>query len=488
MRECRDLFLVLFFLLMLKGMPAFGEAGTDETNMDKSPLINLRQFPLPPSGIGYHMHNCPDKTQWMLCKVYEMQSDGGLKPYSGQLNWDAYDANGREVFRSCCAHEGYIKIDRRFMNPGDVYFIVAEKDGEVLLGVPHANAEPNVAHFSAIPIWTYNDFVLWCPLHYKSCLDCNKLQAGDFSELSTVRGGPRLHSTLNIYIPAKSSVIVTKSSSMVAEIPVYYIISNKKLSAYRKASKRTDENGKVDFNINKDNDALGFFALYGGCLHPSTKNPDSESIFEIELPGNAVTLTLKKDGEILRERKVVIADVELNATISVVNLISDELGQVKFIPPSKSQYRVVVFDRFQQYVSLPIQPPTMAEMIVFDITSKNERSDNNTPTAILASPDAENTNQTNYRRIFPEPRQFWQDFQFTSAFGGVEDRSRIREFNVHEVLQKSRTPIDNRLTLAEMLFFERILYSIFYTELSKHAAMEKQSVQRPILAPSIPSQ
>jgi hypothetical protein len=251
-------------------------------------LLNLRQFPLPPVGIGYHSHDCSDETQWMLCKVYEIQADGSLKPYCGRLDWDAYDVNGREIWRSCCAHEGYIRIDKRFMKPGDVYFIVAIKDGEVLFGMPHADAEPNVPHFSAIPIWTYNDFAQWYFPYYEFCLDCNKLQAGDFSELSIARGGQRLHSSLTIYIPAKSSVVVTTSAAGVADVPVYYITSNKELSAHRKASKHTDENGAVDFNIHREKGDLGFFALHGGCLHPSKKKADSENVFKIELPNNEV--------------------------------------------------------------------------------------------------------------------------------------------------------------------------------------------------------
>jgi len=487
MRAYRNLFLALSLSLTLPFVSAFGDTDRSETSTDKSPLLNLRQFPLPPVGIGYHSHNCYNETQWMLCKVYEIQADGSLNPYCGQLDWDAYDVNGREIWRSCCSHEGYVKIDKRFMNPGDVYFIAAIKDGEVLFGMPHADAEPNVPHFSAIPIWTYNDFAQWYFPYYEFCLDCNKLQAGNFSELSTARGGPRLHSSLTIYIPAKSSVIVTKSAAKVNDVPVYYITSNNELSAYQKALKRTDENGVVGFHIHREEGDIGFYALHGGCLHPSKKRLGYENVFEIELPDNMVTLVLKNGEDVLHGRRVLITDAELNATISASELITDEAGQIQFIPPSKSQYRILVFDRLQPYVSLQIQAPTIAETIIFDIAGKKEEGNSEAASIVDSTPSKENAKQTNPRLVFPELRQSWEDFQFTSVFGRVEDRSRVREFNIHEVLQKSRTPIDNRRTLAEILFFERVLYSLLYTELSWYAAREKQNVQQPTLAPSVPS-
>ena len=476
---------------ILIAVPVLGGTDTSGTDADKTPLLNLRQFSLPPSGVGYHAHDCPEETQWTLCNVYETQADKSLKPYSGRLNWDAYDANGREVFRSCCAHEGYIKIDRRFMKPGDVYFIVAEMDGEVLFGMPQADAEPNVAHFSAIPIWTYSDFIQWFPLHDTFCWDCNKLQASDFSEQSVAKGGPQLHSSLTICVPAKSSVTVTKSPLGIADVPIYYITVNEKLSTYYKTMKRTDENGTVDFRIHRETDTLGFFALHGGCLHPSKKKPDSESEFEVELPDNMVTLVLKKDGDVLYKRRVVITDVELNSTISAVDLISDESGHVEFIPPSNTQYRILVFwGMFHEYaVSQPFQPSMKAETIVFDLTaSKNEEGDKESPATVSLLKEG-NTDQASPRVVIPEPRRFWKDFQLTSAFGRVEDKSNIREFNVYRVLEKSRTPIDNKPALVEILFLERVLYSLFYTELSENMNMvrEKLNVQQPILAPSVPS-
>ena len=466
----------------------FGDA--DKVNADQQsplhPLLNLRQFPLPLSGVGYHAHDCPEET-WTLCKVYEIQEDKSLKPYSGQLNWEAYNASGKVIANSCCTQEDYLKALKVFLKPGDVYFIAALKDGEVLLSMPYADAEPNVPHFSALPIWTYNDSVQCCPPYHEFCLECNKLHASDFSEQSMARGGPRLHNSLNLYVPAKSSVVVTRSPSEVAEVPVYYVISNEALSAYYKTIKRTGENGTVDFHVSRDKNDLGFYALHGGCLHSCKKKPDSNNVFEVELPDNMVTLVLKKDGEVLHRQRVIITDTELNSTISAVDLISDELGQVKFTPPPNSQYRILVFgDMFQQYVSQPIQPSTKAETVIFDIAvGKKEKGDNAVPAAVSLSKEG-NTDQTDPRVVIPEPRRFWKDFQLTSAFGRVEDKSEIREFNVYEILQKTKTHIDNRFSLIEMLFLERVLYSQYYTELSEYLVREKQSIQ-PALAPVVPS-
>ena len=79
---------------------------------------------------------------------------------------------------------------------------------------------------------------------------------------------------------------------------------------------------------------------------------------------------------------------------------------------------------------------------------------------MILPPGGENTNLTGFHnRIFPESRRFLKDIQFTDAFGRVGDKSTIREFSVHNMLQKTETYIDNRFSLIEMLFLERVLYS-----------------------------
>jgi len=491
MRTYYSLFLALCLPLTLITMFAFGDTNTSETNADKSPLLNLKQFPLPPSGIGYHTHDCPEETDWTLCTVYEIQEDKQVKPYSGQLNWEAYNSNGKVVYNSCCTQDNFLKAGKSFMKPGDVYFIVAKMDGEVLLGMPHVDSEPDIAHFTAIPIWTYNDCVQWCPLYYEFCLECNKLQAGAFSEQSLTRGGQRLHDTLNIYVPAKSSVVVTKSSSGIAEVPIYYIGSNKDLSAYYKTIKRTDEKGRVDFYVNREQGDSGLYALHGNCLHPCKKKPDGERMFEVELSDNMVTLVLKQKDNVLRDKMVFITDVEVNSLISSMYLISDESGQIRFIPPLNSQYRILVVDTssmpFQEYVSLPIQSSAMAETIILDIADKKEES-NKGVSRVVSLSDKQNSNKENSRQVSLESRKFWKDVRLTEALGTIQEKSKIHEFYVHRLLLKSQTHIDNKFTLLEMFFLERVLYSQYYTELYDHAHRAPQNVQQPTLAPRLPIQ
>ena len=484
MKMCRNLFLLSCLSLVLTALSVFGDEISSVVHADKNPLINLKQFQLPPNGIGYHTHDCSKTSHWTLCKVYEIQEDKQLRPYSGQLNWEVYDSNGKMIFNSCCTEEEYVKIRKNFMNPGDVYFIIAIKDGEVLFAMPHIEAESNVPHFSTIPIWTYSNFAQWCPLYYEFCLNCNELQSGDFSKQSIAKNGPRLHDTLNIYVPAKSSVVVSKSSLVVADIPVFYVRSNEELSAHYKTMKYTDETGVVDFRVHREKDDLGLYALYGGCLHPSIQNPDCEGKFEIKLPNNTVTLVLRKGDDVLPRRKVIICDANMNASISVADLMSDELGQVKFTPPLDSQYRILVFDAFPPLVSMPIQASATEETIIFDIAGINEEGDKEA--AIASSPiNVKNTDQPKSRLVFAESHQFLKDINLTAELGRLVDKSKTREFNVHKVLSESRAYIEDTPTLMELFFFERILYSQYYTELYEHTVTEKQNV-KPTFAPSIP--
>jgi hypothetical protein len=137
---------------------------------------------------------------------------------------------------------------------------------------------------------------------------------------------------------------------------------------------------------------------------------------------------------------------------------------------------------FQACVSQPIQPSARAERIIFDIVSKKEKSGNKIP----ASPKKENTVRANFRLVIPDPRQSWKNILLTAGLGRVEDKSEMHEFLVYDVLNKSRTHIDNKFSLVEMLLFERVLYSQYYTDLYEHTIQQKQNVQ-PVLAPSVPS-
>jgi hypothetical protein len=226
------------------------------------------------------------------------------------------------------------------MQGGDIYFLVAELDGEIYSGYnSHPLAAPVPSEQAAIiPIWTYGSYgSLRCPG------ECYKLTGPYFPPLAPTSC---FTFTNNIYLHPKSTIVVTAVSSggSTANLPITYFYGSGS-SRMNKYIKPTDSSGTCYFNVNYQPSDYGFAAYYDGCWHPIPKSSCNNLCFSGAITAGRVTATIKQYNVPVSSCQAWVLDgAGTTYNTPQASPLPSELntGKVYFTPPSGQQYSLLI--------------------------------------------------------------------------------------------------------------------------------------------------
>ena len=346
-------------------------------------------LPAPPVGVTYHSSGHVPPQGWELGQVFERVYDSqDIRPYTGEIYWEALRSNsgnwdvswddGLKIANAT----NEIRVPNGTMHAGDIYWLIAERDGEWHVGRGSLNA-PSVP--SSVEIWSYAQPVplMPCPSN------CHEITGPHFNLTPGFIG---LDFTNNIYLPPRSTVSVTsvpvgsKDNLMVRYVNdingVRYLRSEKRATASNPLN-----NPSAVFHVNYSPLDFGFEVHYDGCWHPIPRklNPCTSLCFEVNsniLPLGRVARTLMRYAVPLVGAKVWVFNSAgtVQYTRTDDPIIANGNGVIQFTPPAGLSYIlcVITTDNLEFIVPAAIAPTSPVALPQYVYTP--------THTPVLTSP------------------------------------------------------------------------------------------------------